>query len=52
MDGGWVSRVWEAGLRLSLGQLLETRLLLVRVVDVQAAPSTCLKQEWTQPAHM
>ena len=36
MDGVWVSRVWEAGLRLSLGQLLETRLLLVRVVRHQA----------------
>ncbi len=31
---------------------VETRLLLVRVVDVQAAPSTCLKQEWTHPAVM
>ena len=46
----WVSRVWEVGLRLSLGQLLETRPLSVRAVDVQAASSTCLKQEWTQPA--
>lgn len=31
---------------------VETRLLSVRVVDVQAAPNTCLKQEWTHPAVM